>query len=250
MAQNRRNFIRTAMVGSAFALSLPEIVSADSRREKTKRVTLAEGDIILFQGDSITDMGRNRSRKGANDNSGLGPGYPFIAASELLLKNPDKKLKIYNRGISGNVVPQLAARWDEDCLDLKPTVLSILIGVNDYWHTLGGGYKGTIESYTSDYRALLERTRKALPDVKLIIGEAYAIVGVKAVTESWFPAFTAYQKVARQLANEFDASWIPYQAIYEKAIKSAPAGYWTPDGVHPNAAGDALMAEAVLSVFR
>ena len=91
---------------------------------------------------------------------------------------------------------------------------------------------------------------KALPGVKLIIGEPYAIPGVKAVTESWFPAFNAYQKVARQLAQEFDASWIPYQAIYDKAIQSAPANYWTPDGVHPNAAGDALMARAVLDVFR
>lgn len=238
------------MVGSAFAMSLPEIVSAATSREKTKKVSISEGDTILFQGDSITDMGRNRKRLGANDNSGLGPGYPFIAASELLLNNPSKKLKIYNRAISGNVVPQLAARWDEDCLELKPDILSILIGVNDYWHTLGGGYKGTIESYTKDYRALLERTRKALPGVKLIIGEPYAIPGVKAVTESWFPAFNAYQKVARQLAQEFDASWIPYQAIYDKAIQSAPANYWTPDGVHPNAAGDALMARAVLDVFR
>lgn len=238
------------MVGSTFALSLPEIVSAATSREKTRRVSLSDGDVILFQGDSITDMGRNRKKLDANDNGGLGPGYPFIAASELLLNNPARKLKIYNRAISGNVVPQLAARWDADCLDLKPDVLSILIGVNDYWHTLGGGYTGTIDSYTRDYRALLDRTRKALPNVKLIIGEPYAIPGVKAVTESWFPAFNAYQKVARQLADEFGAAWIPYQAIYDKAIKSAAASYWTPDGVHPNAAGDALMARAVLEVFK
>jgi len=250
MSQNRRNFIRTAALGSAFALSLPEIVLAAAGAGKSKKIALSPDDIILFQGDSITDMGRNRSRKGANDNSGLGPGYSFIAASRLLLEHPDKHLQIYNRAISGNVVPQLAARWQEDCLDIKPTVLSILIGVNDYWHTLGGGYKGTIDSFRQDYHALLERTRKALPNVKLIIGQPYAIPGVKAVTESWFPAFTAYQKAAQELADQYDALWIPYQAIYEKAIKSAPANYWTPDGVHPNAAGDALMAQAVLAAFK
>lgn len=249
MSQNRRNFIRTAALGSTLAMSLPEIVSAATGHARKKKVALHEGDVILFQGDSITDMGRDRHRTAANDNRGLGPGYPFIAASELLLKHPSLGLKIYNRGISGNVVPQLAARWQEDCLDLKPDVLSILIGVNDYWHTLSGHYTGTIESYRKDYRALLERTRVALPDVKLIIGEPYAIPGVKAVTESWFPTFTAYQQAARELAKDFDALWIPYQSIYEKAIKEASASYWTPDGVHPNAAGDALMAQAVLSLI-
>ncbi len=61
----------------------------------------------------------------------------------MLNRYPDKDLKIYNKGISGNKVYQLAERWDADCLDLKPTVLSILVGVNDFWHTLTSGYTGT-----------------------------------------------------------------------------------------------------------
>lgn len=252
MSQNRRNFIRTAALGSTFALSIPQIVSAAiaEKGEKSKKIKLSKNNVILFQGDSITDMGRNRSRKDANDNSGLGPGYPFVAASQLLLNHPDKNLQIYNRGISGNVVPQLAARWDEDCLDLKPNILSILVGVNDYWHTLNGSYKGTVQDYHDGYKKLLERTKKTLPDVQLIIGEPYAIVGVKSVNKSWFPTFTAYQKIARELAKSFDAVFIPYQQIYEQAIKLAPASYWTHDGVHPDTAGDALMANAILKVIR
>ena len=77
-------------------------------------------------------------------------------------------LKIYNRGISGNKVFQLADRWDKDCLDLRPDVISILIGVNDIWHSLNGNYDGTVEKYDNDYRALLTRTLKALPEVKLV----------------------------------------------------------------------------------
>jgi len=250
MPQDRRNFIRTAALGSTFALSIPQIVSAAVAEKKIKKISLSKDDVILFQGDSITDMGRNRSRKDPNDNGGLGPGYTFIAASELLFRHPDKNLKIYNRGISGNVVPQLIARWDEDCLSLKPNVLSILIGVNDYWHTLNGNYKGTIKSYREDYKKLLDTTKQALPDVKLIIGEPYAIPGVKAVDKSWFPAFAEYQQAAREFAESFDAVFIPYQHIYEQAIKSAPANYWTHDGVHPDTAGDALMANAILQVFK
>src|SRR5690348_9411215 len=250
MAQNRRNFIRTAALGSTMALGLPAIVSAATAGGKSRKIRLRDNDVILFQGDSITDMGRNRKRKDPNDNSGLGPGYTFIAASQLLYKHADKHLKIYNRGISGNVVPQLAARWDEDCLDLKPTVLSILIGVNDYWHTLNGSYKGTVQDYRDGYRKLLERTKKALPDVQLIVGEPYAIKGAWVVNDSWFPAFDGYRRAAKEIAASFGAIFIPYQHIYEEAVKkSQDATYWTKDGVHPDTAGDALMAAALLDVM-
>ena len=251
MLQNRRRFLKTAAAGGALVAMIPQLVSAATieKGSKHKKVKLSKNDVILFQGDSITDMGRNHSRKDPNDNSGLGASYPFIAAAELLLHHPDKNLKIYNRGINGNVVPQLAARWDEDCIALKPDVLSILVGVNDYWHTLTGNYTGTLDSYHKDYDALLSRTMKALPNVKLIIGEPYAIPGVKTVSDSWFPTFSGYQKVARDLAEKYNAIFIPYQHIYDQAIKLAPAPYWTHDGVHPDTAGDALMARAVLEVF-
>jgi lysophospholipase L1-like esterase len=250
MSQDRRNFIRTAALGSTLALSFPAIVSAATATGKSRKIRLKENDVILFQGDSITDMGRDRKRTAPNDNRGLGPGYTFVAASQLLYTHPDKNLKIYNRGISGNVVPQLAARWDQDCLDLKPTVLSILIGVNDYWHTLNGSYKGTLQDYRDGYRQLLERTRKALPDVQLIIGEPYAVKGARVVNDSWFPAFDGYRKVAREMADSFGAIFIPYQQIYGQAVKkSGSATYWTKDGVHPDTAGDALMASALLKVM-
>lgn len=250
MSQGRRDFIKKTALGGAIALTVPQIVSAAISEKKMKRIALSKDDVVLFQGDSITDMGRNRSIKEANNNSALGPGYSFIAASELLFRYPGKNLQIYNRGISGNKVYQLADRWQEDCLDLKPTVLSILIGVNDYWHTLTGGYKGTIKTYRDDYRALLNRTKQQLPDVKLIIGEPYAVNHVKAVDDRWFPAFDEYRQAAREMAEAFDAVFIPYQDIYEKAQKLAPAVYWTRDGVHPDAAGDALMAHAWLETVK
>jgi lysophospholipase L1-like esterase len=155
-------------------------------------------------------------------------------------------LHIYNKGISGNKVYQLADRWDADCLALKPTVLSILVGVNDFWHTLVNGYKGTIKTYQDDYRALLDRTRKSLPDVKLIIGEPYALIGVKSVDASWYPAFNDYRHAAREIAESYGAIFIPYQEIYDKALHAAPGSYWTADGVHPSLAGAELMAQAWL----
>jgi lysophospholipase L1-like esterase len=246
---DRRNFIKKAAMGSLLAAGLPEIVSA-AMAPAMKKVTLSNGNIILFQGDSITDAGRKKDEKASNNPSALGSGYSFLAAAALLEKYPRPDLKVFNRGISGNKVYQLAERWDSDCLEIKPDILSILIGVNDIWHKLTGNYNGTVEIYKNDYIALLERTKKALPDVKLIICEPFAVPGVKAVDDKWYPEFYSYQKAAREVADKFDAIFIPYQKVFDEAQKLAPGSYWTPDGVHPSLAGAQLMASAWLKTVK
>src|ERR1044072_802815 len=244
---DRRIFLKKAAMGSMMALSMPEIVSAAFAKEpaaKAAKFTLKRDDVILFQGDSITDAGRKREDAKPNDVGSLGRGYSFLAAASRLEKHADKNLQIYNKGISGNKVYQLAERWDADCLDLKPDVLSILIGVNDFWHTLTNGYTGTVQKYSDDYKALLTRPKDKLPDVKLIIGEPFAVTGVRAVDDKWYPAFNDYRAAAREIAVSFGATFIPYQTIFDKAQKLAPGAYWTGDGVHPSVAGARLMAAA------
>ena len=247
---SRRNFIKNTSLGGLAFLSIPGIVSTSFKEEKVGRISLKKDDIVLLQGDSITDAGRKKDNKEANNAAALGSGYAYVAASEMLFKYPDKTLKIYNRGISGNKVYQLAERWDADALDINPNVLSILVGVNDFWHTLVNGYKGTIKTYQDDYRALLDRTKQKLPDVKLIIGEPYAVTGVKAVDEKWYPAFNDYRKAAREIADSYGAVFIPYQSIFDKAQKLAPGSYWTADGVHPTIAGARLMAQGWLEAVK
>lgn len=102
-------------------------------------------------------------------------------AGGILAKHADKQVKIYNRGISGNKVFELRQRWEIDCLNFQPDVLSILIGVNDHWHTLGGGYKGTLETYENDYRELLQYTKQKLPHIQFVIGEPFILQGGSAI---------------------------------------------------------------------
>lgn len=247
--KERRGFIKTVSIGGLLSLMNPALLSA-APDEKREKITLSENDIILFQGDSITDAGRSRDNNDFNNASALGRGYAFLAASALSNKHPDKNLKIYNRGISGNKVYQLAERWDKDCLELKPTVLSILIGVNDYWHKHNGKYAGTTKIYRDDLKKLLDRTREKLPGIKLIIAEPFAVNKVSAVDDTWYPEFNEYQLAAGELAKEFNAVWIPLQKIFDEAQKKAPGKYWTGDGVHPSIAGAQLMANAWLDVIK
>jgi lysophospholipase L1-like esterase len=246
----RRNFIKKAALGGLLAVSIPEILSAAMPPVAMKKNTLSRNNIILFQGDSITDSGRNREDTSSNSAEALGKGYAMLAGAKLLEKYASLELKVYNKGISGNKVYQLAERWDADCIHMKPDILSILIGVNDLWHKLNGQYNGTLDIYRNDYTALLERTKKALPHVKLIICEPFAVPGVKAVDNKWYPEFIGYQEAARAIATQFEATYIPYQKIYDEAQKVAPGVYWTGDGVHPTLAGAQLMAKAWLNAIK
>ena len=125
----RRNFLKDVTVGGALTIGLSQIVSSAYGAGKPAKISLEKDDVILFQGDSITDAGRNRDETSANNTRALGSGYALLAGSRLLNAHASKNLKIYNRGISGNKVYQLAERWDADCVELKPSILSILIGI-------------------------------------------------------------------------------------------------------------------------
>lgn len=249
MKQPRRNFLKKAALTGAAAFTFSDLVHAAGTEAKAKKIRIAEGDTILFQGDSITDFGRKRDKQEANDTGAMGSGYAMLAAAELLYKKAGQNLRIFNRGVSGNKVFQLAERWETDTLELKPNILSILIGVNDYWHTKNN-YQGTPEIYRKDYIALLERTRDKLPEVKLILGEPFALSGISAVDDSWYPEFNEYRSAAAEVARQFDAVFIPYQSIFDKATEKAPGKYWTYDGVHTTLAGSQLMAAAWLSHIR
>ena len=190
---NRRKFLNDSLSTTLGVFTIPSIVDTVLAGDDLKPIKLEANSVILFQGDSITDGGRDRTPPNYNttnadrsseynDFNVLGCGYPLLAATNLLFHHPAKRFRIFNRGISGNKVFQLAERWEEDCIQIKPSVLSIMIGVNDYWHTLSHGYTGTSATYRNDYKALLEQTKEKLPDVQLIIGEPFAIKGVGAVT--------------------------------------------------------------------
>jgi len=248
---DRRNFFKKTAITGVATLLIPEIVNAAMPEfpsmSEAQDIQLTKGSIILFQGDSITDMGRNRENEDkANDQKMLGNGYPLFAAASLLAKYADKDLKIYNRGISGNKVFQLAERWPKDCLNLEPDVLSILIGVNDYWHKIKNGYTGTLETYATDYRTLIARTKKEFPHIVIVICEPFLIHGGTALDDTWEPNFKAYREAAKIVANEFKTIFIPLQSVFNEALKKAPAAYWGQDGVHPSLAGAQLIAQAWL----
>ncbi len=245
---SRRTFLKTtaaAIGGTSLLLSGCNGSLAGAGKRKS---IIQKGDTVLFQGDSITDAGRDRNKQGnPNDAKALGRGYTYSVATQLLADRAADELNIFNTGISGNKVYQLAERWDKDCLDFKPDVLSILIGVNDIWHSRQGNYDGTVEKYETDYRALLKRTVTTLPDVKLVICEPF-VLRCGAVEDNWFPEFDAYRAAAAKLSKEFGTLFVPFQSMFDEAAKTAAPTHWLGDGVHPTMAGAYAMAQEWLRV--
>ncbi|MBE7077415.1 MAG: lysophospholipase [Clostridiales bacterium] len=203
---------------------------------------------ILFYGDSITDMGRDRENEHPAFKMGI--GYPNFIAGALAYENPEK-YEFVNRGISGNRVVDLYARIKEDVWNHEPDVLSILIGINDVWHEIGRQGGVDIVRWEKVYRMLIEDTLARLPNVKIIICEPF-VLKESATSEQWkeFLTVKEYAKVAKKLAKEYGLTFVPLQAAFDEVEKAHGAGYYLFDGVHPTAAGAKLIATEWLKAFQ
>lgn len=201
---------------------------------------------ILFQGDSITDAGRNRETL-PESNAGFGVGYAALAAARILGDHLGNEYNVINRGISGNRVVDLYARWKVDCLNLNPDVLSILIGVNDTWHEKSERKNGVeVERYAMIYDMLLDWTVKTLPEIKLVLMEPF-VLETGAVTADWLPEIAERAVVVKKLAEKYNAVFIPCQQIVNDAAAKAGAfDLILRDGVHPSVMGHQILADAWL----
>ena len=198
---------------------------------------------ILFQGDSVTDCGRRVSGGEGYEKGLLGPGYPGLIKSRLSCDYPDRDFEFINRGISGNRVVDLYARWRVDCINLAPDVLSILIGVNDSWHE---DFQNGVEVPRAKriYNELLDWTVQVLPSIKLILLEPFVV----ADSEHGNLAETVYQRAAgvKEAAERLGdrAVFVPLQKRIDKASEKVGWQHWLVDGVHPTPAGHQLIADA------
>ncbi len=197
--------------------------------------------VILFQGDSITDGARARNE---DPNHVLGHSYAYIIAAKLGHDLAENQPLFINRGVSGDRASDLYARWNEDAISLKPDIISILIGVNDAWRMMRGEPSGVTDRFERAYRHLLEETKEVLPAASLVLCEPFILnTGAPAADwESWNTLLTAYQQTVRKLAESFGAVFVPIQEALNQACEQAEPSYWLWDGVHPTAAGHELIA--------
>ena len=196
--------------------------------------------IVLFQGDSITDAGRDRE-----DPSHLGYGYANFVAAWLTAKFPQLRMTFFNRGISGSRVVDLKTRWQVDCLELKPDWVSILIGINDTWRRFDSGIITTTTEFEENYRLILQQTNENL-NANLIICEPF-LLPYPDDRVAWREDLDPKINAVRRLAREFNAIYIPLDGLFASVVTQQDIKVWLPDGVHPTQAGHALIAQRWLA---
>ncbi len=206
---------------------------------------------ILFQGDSITDAGRNYT-----DDANVGRGYPHLVKASLGFSEPGEH-EFLNRGISGHRIVDLYARIKRDVIALKPDVMSILIGINDVWHEFGEVPNGVdAEKFYKIYDMFVAEIKEALPDIKIMILEPFVLKASATDDESGekWPVFYAETikraEKAKAIAEKYNLPFIPLQDKFDAAATKAQNDYWLFDGVHPTPMGHELIKNEWLKAFK
>lgn len=200
---------------------------------------------ILFQGDSVTDAGRS-----VEDECNLGYGYPTLVSSQLALEYPNQ-YRMLNRGCSGDRTIDLYARIKPDIINLKPDIMSILIGVNDIGREIYEHNGTAADKSRRIYSMLIEEIREALPDAKIMLLEPFILKGTatKMCWEEFQSGVSERAKIVEETAKEYGLPFISLQNKFDEAVKLAPGDYWLRDGIHPTAAGHEIIKRQWLKGF-
>ncbi len=200
---------------------------------------------FLFQGDSITDVGRYRE-----DCHNLGFGYPNLVASELAYNRP-QEFDFINQGISGDRVASVYNRIKSDILNHNPDYMSILIGVNDVWHGISDGNIVSDKRFEQVYTMLIEDILEKLPNIKIIVLEPFILKG--SGTEEKWDFFNSQvrskARISKAVAEKFNLTFVPLQDKFDALCEKAPSTYWLEDGVHPTNAGHEMIAKELIKVI-
>lgn len=189
---------------------------------------------ILFIGDSITDAGRR------DDPEGLGSGYVRLVADTYATRGDTRT--IVNRGIGGDRIGDLRARWDDDVLALAPSILTVYVGINDTWRAFDQRQETSAVEFESQYRELLEEARAAFGP-RLILMEPF-LTPVTEEQRGWLDDLDGKRDAVASLATEFGAAFVPLHRILTVAAAHHGAAAIAEDGVHPTPLGAELIAES------
>jgi lysophospholipase L1-like esterase len=204
---------------------------------------LKSGDTLLCIGDSITDCGRR------GPEAPLGGGYVKLLADLLAIREPEKTIRLINKGIGGDNVLGLQNRWSDDVLRHRPDWLSVKIGINDL-HTVLRGHADPIapERFAAAYDDILGRTRKALPACRLLLITPFYIsseTSANSFRRQVLDALPAYIRVVEQMSRRHRTRLVRTHDLFQRLLKSHEADRFCPEPVHPNLAGHLAIAEAV-----
>ena len=212
------------------------------------------GQIVLFQGDSVTDCGRNRRNRDGSlggitpRNMALGSGYPLKIKLMYDILFKDNKVRFINRAVSGDRARDLIERYERDVKSVCPDFMSVLIGVNDTWRRFDSDDPTSEEQFRSDYDTFLSMTKSDFPDIGLLIIEPFAFTQ-HPDRRGWDDDLAGKRRVAKEMAEKYGAYFMPAHDIMQRDLEHFDLLTLSPDGVHPAPQGHAVLAAAYMQTL-
>lgn len=198
---------------------------------------------ILFQGDSVTDAGRDRS-----DPHDMGNGYPRYASAMIQDSFPDTEFEFFNLGISGNRTEHLVERLEADFIEIQPDIVSILIGVNDVWHHYAFEYvETTDEQFEANYRKVLDNL-KSRTNARILLIQPFLLETADPAKQELSEELARKKAIVKRLADEYADAYLPLDEVLHSMTEEEPA-YYAADGVHPTPDGACCIGEAYLGAI-
>lgn len=198
---------------------------------------------ILFQGDSVTDAGRDRS-----NHHDMGDGYPRYASAMIQDSFPDTDFEFVNLGISGNRTEHLVARLETDFVEIQPDIVSILIGINDVWHHYEHDLvETTDEQFEANYRTILNAI-KSRTSARILLIQPFLLETVVPARQILCEELARKQSIIKRLADEYADCYLALDEILHRDTEEEPA-YYSADGVHPTPDGACYIGEAYLGAI-
>ena len=195
---------------------------------------------ILFQGDSVTDGGRDRSNP-----ADMGEGYPRYASAMIQDSYPDSDFEFVDLGISGNRTEHLVARLESDFIEIQPDIVSIMIGINDVWHHYAFEFvETTDEQFEQNYRTVLDAI-KSRTSARILLIQPFLLETVDPVKQELCEELSRKQAIVKKLADEYADAYLPLDEVLHSETEEEPA-YYSADGVHPTPDGACFIGEAYL----
>ncbi len=224
------------------AVVLGFLLSAGMQAQQSSSgFSLKAGDRVVFYGDSITAQHL----------------YTRFVEDFVVSRYPQMRVDFYNAGVSGDTVSggysgDMVIRLTRDVLPWHPTVLTIMLGMNDGRYTTA--FQNNFQTYKLGYGKLDDNLKTDLPGVRLTL---IAPSPYDEITRA--PIISGYNSVLLRYGN-FLSKWSAEQGIpfvdfnhpMTDALRAGMqidprmAGSLLPDRIHPSPAGHWIMAAALV----
>jgi len=232
-------------LAAALAAAPPAAAAAPEASPTPAPFALRDGDRVVFYGDSITQDG----------------AYTRFVEEYVRTRFPTWDVRFYNAGVGGDTVRgggagPIDVRLTRDVIALKPTVVTIMLGMND------GGYERfdptTLAAFAEGYRAIVERLQRELPGVRLTLIRSSPFDDVTRPPQfapGYDDALRRLGCYVSTLAANRKADLVDFResvnAGLTAVVRENPelAKQLIPDRVHPGPSGHMIMGATLLRAW-